>query len=60
MDLNTLHLVSTLKTELLGIAFMIESDNRFTREDIKNSLLELINKELEGYEVSLLNRNTYK
>lgn len=55
MDLNTLHLVSTMKTELLSIAMMIESDNKYTREDIKDSLLDLINRELEGYEVSLLN-----
>lgn len=55
MDLNTLHLVSTMKTELLSIAMMIETDNKYTREDIKNSLLDLINRELEGYEVSLLN-----
>ena len=60
MDLNTLHLVSTMKTELLSIAMMIETDNKYTREDIKNSLLDLITRELEGYEVSLLNRNTAK
>lgn len=44
-----------MKTELLSIAMMIESDNKYTREDIKDSLLDLINRELEGYEVSLLN-----
>lgn len=60
MNLFTQHLVSTLKAELLGIAIMIETDNRYTREDIKDSLLDLITRELEGYEVSLLNRNTKK
>lgn len=60
MNLNTLHLVSAMKTELLGIVMMIETDTKYTREDIKNSLLDLINRELEGYEVSLLNRNTAK
>lgn len=60
MDLNTLYLVSTMKTELLSIAMMIETDNRYTREDIKKSLLDLIDKELEGYEVSLLYRDTNK
>ncbi|XKH52005.1 hypothetical protein LG275_13795 (plasmid) [Chryseomicrobium palamuruense] len=60
MDLNTLHLVSTIKTELLGIAMMIEGDNKYTREHIKDSLLDLITRELEGYEVSLLNRNIQK
>lgn len=57
MDLNTLHLVSTMKTELLGIAMMIETDNKCTKEDIKDSLLDLITRELEGYEVSLLYRD---
>lgn len=60
MDLNTLHLVSAMKTELLGIAMMIETDNKYTKEDIKNSLLDLIIQELEGYEVSLLYRDTNK
>lgn len=60
MDLNTLHLVSTMKTELLGIAMMIETDNKYTKEKIKDSLLDLITRELEGYEVSLLDRNTNK
>lgn len=60
MDLNTLHLVSMMKTELLGIAMMIETDNKYTREDIKDSLLDLITRELEGYEVSLLNHNMEK
>lgn len=54
MNLKTLHLVSALKTELLAIATMIETDNRFTRVDIKKSLLDLITQELEGYDVSLL------
>lgn len=49
-----------MKTELLSIAMMIETDNRYTREDIKKSLLDLIDKELEGYEVSLLYRDTNK
>lgn len=39
---------------------MIETDNKYTREDIKNSLLDLIARELEGYEVSLLYRDTKK
>lgn len=60
MDLYTLHLVSTMKTELLAIAIMIETDNKCTKENIKESLLDLITRELEGYEVSLLNRNTGK
>lgn len=60
MDLYTLHLVSTMKTELLGIAIMIETDNKCTKEIIKDSLLDLITRELEGYEVSLLNLNTEK
>lgn len=60
MDLNTLHLVSSMKTELLAIVMMIETDNRYTRENIKDSLLDLIVRELEGYEVSLLNRDADK
>lgn len=60
MDLYTLHLVSTMKTELLAIAIMIETDNKCTKENIKDSLLDLITRELEGYEVSLLDRNTRK
>lgn len=60
MDLNTLHLVSTIKTELLGIAMIIETDNKYSRENIKDSLLDLINRELEGYEVSLLNLKSDK
>ena len=60
MDLNTLHLVSSMKTELLAIVMMIETDNRYTRENIKDSLLDLIVRELEGYEVSLLNRGADK
>ncbi len=44
-----------MKTELLSIPMMIETDNKYTRENIKDSLLELITRELEGYEVSLLN-----
>lgn len=60
MDLFTLHLISTLKTELLEIAIMIDTDNSCTREDIKESLLELITKELEEYGVSLLYRKTNK
>ncbi len=49
-----------MKTELLAIAIMIETDNKCTKENIKVSLLDLITRELEGYEVSLLNRNTGK
>lgn len=51
--LFTQHLVSTLKTELLSIAIMIETDNRYTKEGIKDSILELISKELDGYEINL-------
>lgn len=47
------HLVSKIKAELLGIAIMIETDNRCTKEEIKDSLLELISKELDGYELNL-------
>lgn len=49
-----------MKTELLGIAIMIETDNKCTKENIKDSLLDLITRELEGYEVSLLDRTTEK
>lgn len=45
--------MSTLKAQLLDIAIMIETDNRCTKEEIKDSLLELISKELDGYELNL-------
>lgn len=58
MDLATQHLfsqhlISTIKAELLGIAIMIETDSRSTKEGIKDSILELISKELDGYELNL-------
>lgn len=58
MDLATEHLfsqqlISNLKAELLSIAIMIETDNKFTREEIKGSLLELISRELDGYNLNL-------
>lgn len=53
MDLYTQHLISTIKAELFAVAIMIETDNRCTKEEIKDSLLELISKELDGYELNL-------
>lgn len=58
MDLSTQYLfsqqlISTLKAELLSVAIMIETDNRFTKEEIKNSLLEIISRDLDGYNLNL-------
>ena len=39
---------------------MIETDNKCTKENIKESLLDLVTRELEGYEVSLLYHNIVK
>ncbi|RJF32062.1 hypothetical protein D4741_20030 [Pseudoalteromonas gelatinilytica] len=50
--LFTQHLVGTLKAQLLDIAITVETDNRCTKEDIKDSLLELVSKELDEYELN--------
>ncbi|WP_214834967.1 hypothetical protein [Exiguobacterium sp. E4787] len=57
-DLFTQHLfnqqlISTLKAELLSIAIMIDTDNLYTKEEIKNSILGLVSKELDGYNLNL-------
>lgn len=45
--------ISTLKAELLSIAIMIDTDNLYTKEEIKNSILGLVSKELDGYNLNL-------